>query len=79
MNNNTSKINIPEYNSYCFIYMNNNIIGYTNTNKEANNICKINNRYQWDYNNSVKNIDDRIDLYNILPQLVISDDIIIEN
>tara|TARA_B100001029_G_C15015357_1_gene426975 strand:+ start:692 stop:916 length:225 start_codon:yes stop_codon:yes gene_type:complete len=55
--------------SYCFIYIDNKIIGYTNTNREAIDICKMDYKYQWDYNNRVKK---RIYLYNTLPQLVFS-------
>ena len=61
--------------SYCLIYLKDQIIGYTNTNREAHALCKIDYRYQWDYNNRVKN---SLDLYNILPQLVLSNGKIIK-
>ena len=60
--------------SYCFIYLKDKIIGYTNTNREAHALCKIDYNYQWDYNNRVKK---PTLLYNILPQLVLSNNKII--
>ena len=47
------------------------IIGYTHTDKEADDICKKNNNYSWDYSTIIKSKIGRIKLYNSLPQLCI--------
>jgi len=60
----------PPYNSYCFIFYGEQIIGYAHTDKEADAICKRDRRYIWDYNNFIKNKTKRVKLYNSLPQII---------
>ena len=62
----------PSYNSYCFIYFDNNLIGYTNSYYEAENICKHNFRYQWGFGLAIKNEKKRKEYYSKLPQLAYS-------
>ena len=69
----------PIYNSYCFIYLNNKIIGFTNTSSEADSICSFNPNYQWDYNNVVKSKEERVNLYRTLPQLIYFKENIMKN
>lgn len=57
---------------WAVIYNNNKIIGYTPTFKEADDICKKNNTYSWDYARRVfKNKQKRIDMFKILEQITI--------
>ena len=60
----------PSYNSYCFIYYNNNLVGYTNSYREAEDICKKNIEYQWDFGLTIKNKQKREEYYRKLPQLI---------
>lgn len=65
-----TKINEPpSYNSYCFIYYDNKLIGYTNSYHEADEICKHNIKYQWAFGLSIKNKQKREEYYNKLPQI----------
>ena len=61
----------PTY-TWFLIYKGDTIIGYTHTYKEADDICKKNINYSWDYSTIIKSNSERVKLYNSLPQLVIS-------
>ena len=47
--------NKPLYNSYCFIYLDNELVGYTHSHSEADAVCKVDGRYQWDFALMIKN------------------------
>ena len=61
-----------KYDNWVLIYKGDTIIGYTHTDKEADDICKKNNNYSWDYSTIIKSKIRRMELYNSLPQLCIS-------
>ena len=71
--------NKPLYNSYCFIYLNNELVGYTHSHSEADAICKLDGRYQWDFALMIKNKEKREEYYSKLPQLICSNNNIQEN
>ena len=63
-------IKIPEYDNWIIIYNKKDIIGYTHTYSEAEDLCKKNHNYSWDYCNIIKLKTKRNELYNSLKQLV---------
>lgn len=59
----------PKYDSWTLIYRDNKIIGYTHTEKEADDLCKNNNLLSWDSNKVVKGNLNKKELYKTLSQL----------
>jgi len=65
----------PLYQSYCFIYLDNNLIGYTHTHSEAKAICKLNSKYQWEFALAIKNTQKRENYYANLNLMTFSNNI----
>ena len=57
----------PRYETYCFIYLEDKMVGKTRTYQEAEKFCKLNPDYQWDLNTCIKDKKKRIELYRDLP------------
>ena len=60
------------YNSWVIIYENDKIIGYTPTMNEAEEICKKNNDYFWEFAKNVEKNDSKLEiLFNKLKLITI--------
>ena len=59
-------------NYWVVLFNENKIVGYTPTFQEADDICKNNNNYSWDFARRVfKSEQKRIEMFNTLEQLTI--------
>jgi len=69
----------PLYNLYCFIYLDNELVGYTHSHSEADAVCKLDGRYQWDFALAIKNKRKREEYYSKLSQFICSGNNILKN
>ncbi len=59
-------------NYWVVLFNKNKIVGYTPTFQEADDICKNNNNYSWDFARGIfKTEQERIEMFNKLEQLTI--------